>query len=296
MGALVTLISTPLYPALREAANRASAIAQRRFMTLNRVQLGLLCASAFTSGLSFGDTADQKASNWTVCVFMFLSLAVTTALRLGKFDDRWFKCRAFAENFKSAVWRFVMSPREADDAEQKYLAELEHLRERLPDLQSEFLRLHGTGSRVTDWMRDAHALDLPEKIKLYRKLRVDDQISWYSAKSASNQTLETRWFWAIFCVEFLAIIFAAFQAKELLHVNPVAGVAAFGTVMIAWTQIKRFSDLATSYAIAQGDLQGISDANLNVTDQNEANSLVDAVEQAVSREHSMWLARRTTHC
>jgi hypothetical protein len=284
-------LKSAVYPALRDAADKASAAAQNRFMLLNKVQLSLLCLVAFLSGLSFQDAHRQRLSNWSICVAMLIALATTYALRVGRFDDRWFRCRAYAENFKSLVWQYIMSGM-TGDPDKVYLLALDHLRERLPDLEAEFTEYGSKGSLFTDWMKDVHALPLNEKVELYKALRLDDQITWYSAKSSENNSLETSWFWSIFCTEFAAIIFAGLQAGEGLRFNPVSGIAALGTVMIAWAQTKRFSDLATSYAIASGDLQRISEATLETTSQTDVAVLVDAVEQAVSREHSMWLVRR----
>ncbi len=141
-------------------------------------------------------------------------------------------------------------------------------------------------------MKASHALALSEKYQLYHELRIADQVHWYSSKARLNSKLESGWFWVTFFFEFVAIIFAALQATQLMKFNPVSGVAAIGTALIAWSQIKRFSDLGTSYAIAAGDLQRISEVYRNIQTQNDLIAMVANVETAVSREHSMWLARR----
>ena len=290
---MTCLSSKVVYPQLRDSADLASAAAQRRFLLLNRVQLTLLSVVAFVSGLSFETHSHQRAAAWSVCAFMFVTLAVSTSLRVGKFDDRWFRCRAFAENFKSIVWRYVMSSHDTEDVSAiTYLDELQQLKERLPDLQREFALYSGSGNLITDWMRISQALTITEKVKLYRELRLEDQVTWYASKAKQNSQLETRWFWTIFCVEFVAIVFSAIQAWQLMKFSPVSGIAAVGTALIAWSQIKRFSDLGTSYAIAAGDLRRIAEVHHNVTTQAEVDLMVLEVETAVSREHSMWLARR----
>jgi SMODS and SLOG-associating 2TM effector domain 1/SMODS and SLOG-associating 2TM effector domain 3 len=224
---------------------------------------------------------------------MLVTLCVSTALRLGKFDDRWFRCRAFAENLKSIIWRFVMtSPIAADDAEAIYLSEVRELKKRLPDLEKEFIVHGGSGDLITAWMRTTQALPISSKTALYRKDRLEDQITWYSEKASQNARSETRWFWFVFVVEFVAILCAAYQAWQLKEMNLVGGVASIGTAVIAWSQIKRFSDLDTSYAIAAGDLRSIGTARQKVETQVQLDLFVHEVETAVSREHSMWLARR----
>jgi hypothetical protein len=85
---------------------------------------------------------------------------------------------------------------------------------------------------------------------------------------------------------------AAYQACQLKEMNLVGGVASIGTALIAWSQRKHSSDLDTSYPIAAGDLRRIGEVRLKVETQEQLDLLVQEVETAVSREHSMWLARR----
>jgi hypothetical protein len=224
---------------------------------------------------------------------MLLTLAVSSILRIGRFDDRWFHCRAYAENFKSTVWRFVMSQYDGTKgAETKYLREVKELNERLPDLQREFAKYTVSGQLVTEWMRSSHTLPFDQKIALYRELRIKDQADWYSKKAKFNCRMEQNWFWAIVASEFVGLVIAAIQAWLLLGFNPVSGVATVGAALIAWFQIKRFSDLGTSYAIAATDLQRISETHRGITSQHEIDFMVQEAETAISREHSMWLARR----
>jgi hypothetical protein len=291
----LTIPPSTKLPALEAAADAASGAAQRTFLRLNIAQLALLSTAAFLSGLNFGEPARDRPLAWTVCGIMFVTLCVSTALRVGKFDDRWFRCRACAENLKSIAWRFVMTaPSSTDDAVKTYLSEVQELRERLADLEKEFIVHGGAGDLITAWMRTTQSLSIASKAAVYRKDRLEDQVTWYSGKAVRNARFETLCFWFVFGVEFVAILCAAYQAWQLKEMNVVGGVASIGTALIAWSQIKRFSDLDTSYAIAAGDLQRIGEVRLKVETQEQLDLLVQEVETAVSREHSMWLARRVT--
>jgi hypothetical protein len=283
----------PEYPPLKEAADRASAKAQRTFLLLNRTQLVLLTSVSFAAGLEFSTPSEKRILDWSICAIMFATLAVSGALRIGKFDDRWFRCRAYAENLKSIAWQYVMSQNNTNDVNAtRYLSELNSLRERLPDLQRELVRFENSGHLITTWMVTFHDLPIETKAALYREQRLEDQIAWYSIKGRRNSEMEDRWFWSIFIIEFAAVACSAIQSWQLMKFNPVGGIAAIGTALIAWSQIKRYSDLGTSYAIAAADLRGISEVHNAVTSQAELDLMVHEVEIAVSREHSMWLARR----
>jgi hypothetical protein len=93
-------------------------------------------------------------------------------------------------------------------------------------------------------------------------------------------------------LEFVALGYSTIQAWGLRRFNAVASLAAIAAGLIAWSQIKRFSDLSTSYAIASGHLRRINETHRHVLGYPELIMLVTQIAAAVSREHTMWLARR----
>src|SRR5689334_22308850 len=103
-------MSAPIeYPSLMRAADSASGAAQRGFLRLNVAQLIILVVTALVTGWTPPSPDAQRWVAVAVALMMFVALGVATVLRLNKFDERWFRCRALAENVKSAVWYFVMS-------------------------------------------------------------------------------------------------------------------------------------------------------------------------------------------
>jgi len=260
-------------------------------MWLNALQLAVLTIIAFIAGWAPAAPASQRIVAIVVCALMVLALALTTALRIGHFDDRWFRCRAFAENIKSAAWFFMMA-NPGPEAEAEFTKEVEEIRERLHEVIKEVTSYESDGDIITEEMKTAQALPQPGKLAFFREQRLDDQRRWYRSKARYNARREQYWFAAIFTIEFLALAYAAMQAWKLWEFNAVGGIAATGAAFVAWLQTKRFSDLGTSYAIAAGDLDGIAAQTIPGDDEAKFNQFVEDVEKAVSREHSMWLARR----
>ena len=288
---------TPKYPSMRDAADKHACIAQRRYFAATTAQLSLISASALVAGLNTKSPHDQSFVAWSVCVLMFLTLVTSLVLKVGRFEVRWFKCRAFAETAKSLVWQYVMA---VDDPtkcnETAYVREWVDLENRLPELHREFAISSPDGDLVTTWMTSVLKLELPEKINLYLKRRLNDQRDWYSDNARKNAALHERWFWAVFVLEAAAILYAALQAWRLLPLNLVGFVVSTGACFLVWSQAKRFSDLATTYAVAAEDLSQIAFRYRDANDQETVNKLVRDVEDAVSREHSMWLAKRVGFC
>lgn len=281
------------YPSLYAAASSASSAAQRVFLRLNAAQLSVLVLTAFVSGWTPASAAGQRGVAICVAVLMLGALAVSTSLRIWKFDDRWFRCRALAENVKSAVWYFVMCPAaQVSGSRTAYLEQIKQLQERLEQVAKEVASHDTDGPLVTRWMEESQNLSVDEKVSIYRRERLEDQRHWYHTKSQQNAKHEKLWAAAIFVIEFLAVGYAALQAWRLWEFNAVGTIAALSAALIAWMQTKRFSDLALSYSIAAGDLRHIASQRERAATEAEAQQLVKEVEAAVSREHSMWFARR----
>jgi hypothetical protein len=284
---------TVVYPSLKDAADQASDKAQRNFLCLNVALLTILASTALISGWTPACEETQRIIAIAIAILMFVALATTTMLRLGKFDDRWFRCRALAENMKSAVWFFVMCPRALiPSSENDYLKEVAELQKRLVPVTKEVALCDEGGPLVTTWMKETQNLPLDQKLTIYRQNRIEDQMVWYFKKSKFNTAREKNWFLAIFISEFIAVAYAALQAWRLWEINVVAGMAAMSAGFIAWMQTKRFSDLGVSYSIAANDLRRIAAERENVVTEEDAQIFVKEIEAAVSREHSMWLARR----
>jgi hypothetical protein len=201
------------YPSLKVAADAASQSAQRTFLRLNIAQLLVLVCIAAVSGWGPPSPDSQRVVAIIVAVLMFAALALATSLRLGKFDDRWFRCRALAENVKSACWFFVMSPANSlATSEATYLKEIEQLQNRLEQVSKEVSLYDSAGGLVTEPMKGAQKLSLEQKLVLYRENRLEDQRLWYHKKAQANIRLEKQWFWGIFVIEFAAVAYAALQA------------------------------------------------------------------------------------
>jgi SMODS and SLOG-associating 2TM effector domain 1/SMODS and SLOG-associating 2TM effector domain 3 len=281
------------YPELRDAADRASSSAQKKFMWFQRLQLVALVIAAALAGWSPVTEHQRKSIAIFTFVAMGIGLAFSLALQFGEFDDHWFRCRAYAENMKSAAWKFAMTPEQlSSNAESLYLEEMENLRRRLPGEDAAILRYGHPGPSITDTMRAVQALDLGGRTSLYKKYRVEDQVKWYSDNSKSNQDRETFWYWVIFASQAVGVILAGLQISYSARYNSVGLVAAGASAFVAWLRVKRFSDLSITYAVAARDLRMICDQNRAIESEKAFSEFVTATEAAISREHSMWLARR----
>ena len=177
-------------------------------------------------------------------------------------------------------------------SESDFLKSVEEIQKRLVQVTKEVGFYDSGGALITGWMRQTQALPLAEKLAIYKKYRVEDQMLWYFNKSRFNIRLEKKWFLAIFFVEFFAVALAVIQACQLMEINLVGGMAATSAGFIAWMQTKRFSDLGITYSIAANDIRHISEKHGNIDTEEKFSLFLNEIETAVSREHAIWLTRR----
>lgn len=286
------------YPALYEAGNEGSEYCQRKFFALTKAQLWVLLSAAIVSGWNPVSGTATRAVAVATALLMVVALGVTFAARTNVYDDRWFACRALAENIKSATWRYVMQPAPRDKgaaalADERFAETMRELRERVPENQTR-LAEHGThGGLVTRWMTDTLRLSWGEKLRLYESSRVKDQIAWYSSKARTNARDERRWWNGLLTLEVASIAAATLFAVAPREWSPTGAVAAAAAGSLAWIQTKRFSDLSNAYRVAADDLTRIAINIPHVQDEHSFARLVDDVENTISREHRIWLERRS---
>jgi hypothetical protein len=286
------------YPALWRSSNAASTACQWWFMFWVRVHLGLL---ATTGLVAAWNPTVPKTDQWVsgiVAGTMLAALLTGLGLKLAKLDDAWFRARAFAENAKGAAWRFMMKPKPAqqvdDEAEERnFLEELQQIRGRLPQIEKHLSAHDGGGDELTAKMREVRAMNTADRLALYRRYRLQDQIDWYRRKAKLNARAESKWFIAILAVEGLALVAAVVRLVESHEYNPTGAVAAVAACFVAWVQTKRFSDLSNTYGVASRDLNGLNTKADHVHDEAQLLAFVSEVEVAVSREHRLWVERRS---
>jgi SMODS and SLOG-associating 2TM effector domain 1/SMODS and SLOG-associating 2TM effector domain 3 len=211
-------------------------------------------------------------------------------------DKEWFDGRAVAESVKTLTWRYMMrlEPFE-DDAtcDQKFIDELDAIREARSGLQYRVGSQDGSAEQITPRMREVRKLPVEERRDLYVKERLEDQARWYGNKSEDNRRLANWLFWAALAAQFVALALAVWRVADpfagLSLVGPLLALAAAFT---AWTQLGRNDELRQSYALANQELLSIKALAVKVGNEQELAKVVSNGEGAISREHTMWIAKR----
>jgi hypothetical protein len=147
--------------------------------------------------------------------------------------------------------------------------------------------------QITDEMRQLRGATLEDRRKVYVRDRIQDQRIWYAGKSKDNSTSSSRWLGATALVQLTAAVGAiALVRFPNLSINAASVLSALAAALLAWLQVKRHQELAHSYGLAAHELGTIEVRAARVSDEEQFAAFVADAENAISREHTMWIARR----
>lgn len=295
---LTSAIEDRHFPGLYQSADHASLSAQRRYLCLQRFNIGCLILGSI--GAAFTNTLPAGAVTWiyvVLAIILAIGIVLNLASRVRRYDKVWFDCRAVAETTKTATWRFMMKAppfNDDNDAEQAFLDRLRKIRKARPSIPSFLAESRDPSAQaLTKFMNDARRKSVQERLNLYLESRIRDQTRWYSRKAKFNSLKEQWWFWAVLVLQTLAVTFAIVRASlSGLPVSVVPPLMTCAAAAMAWSQMKRYSELAQSYSLAAQELGEQETIASKVTEEDVLLRLVEQVEETISREHTMWCARR----
>lgn len=287
-------MTEPKYPTIFDKADSKSLTAQKNFINLNKGILGLLVISTFLSSIK----TDEKWISVISSFLLVISLILTILIMFFKPEKTWYDGRAIAESAKSLTWKFITGTKpfsfklKSIDAEEKLIKNLKQI----IGQKKEFFQLigeeFGEGDQITQSMVDLRKLNLKEKIELYSSKRLEVQRKWYYNKSKENRKNKNLSFGAIITFQVLAIVSLVLDYFGLIDFMTTPLMACLASSFIAWLQLKRFQELTESYGITATELNLIKSKVRHIKDESDFENFVDDAETAISREHTLWLARR----
>ena len=283
------------YPALFQVADATSVAGRVRHMRLALLELVLVIGGATLGGIGSLVPPAQQSAFLLLTVGPFIGALAVRFLTHRRADDHdWFNGRAVAETVKTLTWRYMMRvPPFADDAtcDRVFSGQLVAVLRERASLRQALHALPEQPRQITPRMRQVRTLPCADRRDVYVRLRLADQERWYRRKAEANAASATRWFWATVLAQVLAVVMGV--ARLLVpDVNLMGVFAALAATFTAWTQLGRHEELAKSYALAYQELLLIRGLAEQATTEDELRNAVDDGEGAISREHTMWMAKR----
>src|SRR5579872_3351867 len=240
----------PDYPPLFTVTDTAASEGQTRSIRATQLDILVVLAGAVISVVvSFvtGEPFHQILSTAAVVAFVLTWGEKTIMPRL-RFSQDWFQSRAIAESTKSVMWRYMTRARpfDGDDADSQFLTAL---RETLHSLNVtlEHAPSRVDGRQITPYMRLVRSLPAAGRKQIYLRLRLVDQLRYYSSKAERGRRVGRRW--RISGLVFRAATFG-FAAARFWDDNAglLIGLFVNLTVVVAsWSQLMKHEDLAKGY-------------------------------------------------
>jgi hypothetical protein len=152
---------------------------------------------------------------------------------------------------------------------------------------------HLTAPQITSAMTRLRACTLDERKATYSADRITDQLEWYVKKASFNKSTSKKFFWILIAINGVAIVFAALRIALFdLPFWPTDVFIAAAASLLSWMQAKRFAELSVSYALTAHEISLIREQSQRPRTENEFSQFVGDAENAFSREHTQWAARR----
>jgi hypothetical protein len=213
-------------------------------------------------------------------------------------DRYWYAGRAVAESIKTVTWRFVSKAEpfntRDEEARHHFRQTLKSIIEQNKDV-AQRLSTNLDGVQITDVMMAMRRRDVEERKCVYIKSRVIEQQHWYAKKSGHNKKRAAQFFAALIITNAIAVIFGIAKVRfPNIPYWPTDALVALAASTLSWIQAKRFSELSASYALAAHEISFIKEQAASIKKDDNLSQFVGDAENAFSREHTQWVARKDT--
>lgn len=276
-------------------ADAASMAAQQRFLRQFHAQLTLLVIAALAGALTVrGSTGPDWAGVIAAAAF---GCTIVSRLYTGTqgYEKTWYDGRAAAESAKTLGWRFAVGgdpfpiTMTVSEARKVLVSRLAELTDALKFVD---VIPNRADDEVSPAMLELRTRRVEERISSYKHGRLEDQQAWYANKAQINAAAARRWLRLMFAAEALGLLMGLLKASGLVGIDFLGVAAAASAAVGAWIQVKQYRNLASAYSVTSRELRQVLTSMDAAMDEEGWARFVDEAEEAISREHTMWIASR----
>jgi len=280
-------------PAFFIAADRASSRAQKTALASNRIRLIAAVVAAIGGVFSL---VMWSIDVWALVALVSFIVALSAELFIAieRPERFWYQARAAAESTKTLSWRYAvgadpffqsMATTEADTLFRARVGQVAKQVSGAVDIPT------GDASSPTPEMKLLRASSLENRRARYLADRTEAQRDWYTRKAASNRTWARGWRTFLISAELVAVVLAAGRLFAGWTVDLAGVLAAIIGAGAAWLALKQHVTLRAAYSLTAAEIEKQIPSLLAASEEEWPISVADA-EDAISREHTMWLASR----
>ena len=281
------------YPKLYRQADIVSLKNQRNYLFSIKLYLKFLVIGSALSLYGI----KSKTFALIAALFFLASIGVNIWLLLGKENKIWYNARSVAESVKTLTWKFMMKaePFNCDEkvAIEKFLAILKEIISQNEELLSEFFKEPTGLTQISHKMKEIRDRNVEDRFKFYKENRLVNQLNWYSEKAKENTTNKNKWFIIMIILQSLAVIFVICRiAWPVFKYWPPEVLAVASGGILSWIHVRKFRDLSSAYSLAASEINLINERPIDIDTEQDLSNFVSDTENAFSREHTQWIARK----
>ncbi len=283
-------------PGLYQSANQSSLKEQKKYFNGIAIYLILLIIA---SSLSYYDNMTNEPILKIISAILFLAtLSIMIWLKVSKPDDIWYNGRAVAESVKTRSWRWMMraDPYELEDdiiVRRHFINNLKTILTQNESLIGKIGLEASIEEPISEVMMQIRNLNRDDRFELYRQKRITDQALWYTKKAKFNKRKANIWFWVTLLLHSLAIILLLCNIQHPTLKFPIEIIAVGASSVLTWLQAKKHNELSSSYSLTAHEIVLIRAEVVTIENDNDFSEFIINCENAFSREHTQWFARKT---
>ncbi len=223
---------------------------------------------------------------------LVLALVAETVNTVLKPAERWYQGRAIAESAKTLAWKYTVGAEPFGyGLNQDPKAVLHERLSELARYADDSVVIDSGHLGSTEKMDEVRDCSLEVRKEVYLRDRIKDQHAWYASKAELNRCRAKTWSFLLIALEAIAIALSVIQ----VYYEWSAPVTPLITTIVAcigsWVAIKQFSNLAAAYTTAANEIS-LVERTVKKANSESWGNVVSEAEDAISREHTMWLASR----
>ncbi len=262
-----------------QKATTRGVAAQLIFLLVGAI-LGAIDAET-SNGLHLGALSSAVA--------LIFALLASGWLALRNPQRSWYLGRAAAESIKSLAWKYGVRAAPFTDSDQAG----NRLESDIVRVKSEIAEIpwKHEDKPITEAMSALRGSDLRTRRTAYIGGRLVLEQQWYSEKAETYTRKVRRWALIGIAATGLGLVMGFMKAFGVLTYDGLGAASAIAAAVTAWIQLKQFRPLTAAYLMTARELSDII-ARLRET-MDEATWAIESAkaEEAISKEHTMWIAR-----
>jgi hypothetical protein len=294
VGDIKSELNEKSLPGLYQSANSASLKAQSSYFYSLLIYLILLVIAASVSYI----WPTNIYGAFAAASLFLITLGILVALKIYRPDDVWYNGRAVAESVKTRSWRWCMRSEPYQDCDnieivsKQFINDLKSILNQNRSLSEVLVADAGVNEPISKSMNTIRSLSMDERLKIYKIQRIDDQANWYALKSQFNKRKAKQWFAFSVLLHIIAIGMLLYKIKVPQAVLPIEVIATAIGAVLTWLQAKKHNELNSSYSLTAHEIILIKGEALSINSEKELSDFVLDSENAFSREHTQWTARK----